>query len=248
MNAALTNLDRFPDSVRPAIQRYATGVRELALENAKALTFFGAVAASGKVATGTDAPARAYPIRNVLVLGDVDLTLLRRIGQKGAKFGKDHITAPIIMTPRFIEASLDTFPLELLEIHQAHITVFGDEHFDNLSFDDKNIRLQCERELKAMLVGMRQGLLASGGKDKFVGALELDVGEGLMRTLRGLLWLKGEREVKAAREVLASVEKLASRELLGVRSSIDQAAPHGWEQFELLYRDIEHLGAIADAW
>jgi hypothetical protein len=242
LNAVMTNLDRFPESIRPAAERYAASVRELASENAKALTFFGAVAA------GANAPAPPYPIRNVLVLGEVDLKLLCRIGEQGAKFGKDHITAPIIMTPRFIGASLDTFPLELLEIQQAHITAFGDEHFNDLSFDDKNIRLQCERELKVMLVGMRQGLLASGGKGKFVGALELDIGEGLMRTLRGLLWLKGDREVKAAREVLIAVEKLASRELRGVRSSVDPAAPHGWEQFELLYRDIEHLGAVADAW
>lgn len=240
MAPKMTNLERFPEPARPAIERYALQIGELASANAKALTFFGAVAAGAAV------PTTRYPIRNVLVLAEVDLDLLRRIGSHGARFGKDNITAPIIMTPAFIKASLDTFPLELIEIRARHITVFGDEHFDDLEFEDQHIRLQCERELKAMLVGMRQGLLASTGKEKAVGALGLDVGEGLMRTLRGMLWLKGEQTTMTSLEMVAAVEKIASRELPGVRAAVDPVAVHGWAQFEKLYRDIEHLGEVAD--
>ena len=89
---------------------------------------------------------------------------------------------------------------------------------------------------------------AAAGKEKYLGAIEVDIGEGLLRTLRGLLWLKGQRDAKPAGEVLSEVEKIAERKLAGMRNALDLTAPHGWTQFEMLYRDVEALGEIADAW
>ena len=76
----------------------------------------------------------------------------------------------------------------------------------------------------------------------------MDVGEGLMRTLRGLLWLKGQKEAKPAGEVLSEVEKIADRKLTGVRTALDRSASHGWNEFEGLYRDVEALGEIVNGW
>ena len=70
----------------------------------------------------------------------------------------------------------------------------------------------------------------------------------MTRTLCGLLWLNGIREAKPAREVLAEAERKLDRKLPGVRSALDPAAVHGWEAFQALYRDVEALGEIADAW
>lgn len=234
-------LNRVVASMRGPLQEYVSHVKELAGPNAKALTLFGAVVA------GSFDPSR-HTARNVLVVDHIDLSMLRRLAERGVRFGKARIAAPLVMTPDYIKTSLDTFPLELIEIHQQHLTVFGDDYFQDLSFDDAHVRLQCERELKAILIGLRQGLLAAAGQEKFIGALEMDVGEGLMRTLRGLLWLKGRKEAKPATEVVAEVEKIADRKLMGVRTALDSAAHHGWDEFERLYRDVEALGKIADAW
>ena len=185
MNEGLTELKGIADPMRLPLERYASLIRELAGANAQALTLFGAIAA------GTFDLGR-HVARNVLILEEVELSLLRRLAEHGAKFGKERIAAPLVMTADYIKASLDTFPLELIDIQQNHITVFGNDYFDDLEFEDGHVRLQCERELKAILIGLRQGLLAAAGREKFVGALEQDVGEGLLRTLRGLLWLKGQ--------------------------------------------------------
>ena len=140
------------------------------------------------------------------------------------------------------------FPLELIEIHQMHVTIFGGDLFANLAFEDAHVRLQCERELKTILIGLRQGLLAAAGREKYVGALEMDVGEGLLRTLRGMLWLKGQKDGKPAVEVLAEIEKIVDRRLDGVRTALDPSAHHGWSEFESLYRDVEAVGEIVNAW
>ena len=68
--------------------------------------------------------------------------------------GKAKIAAPLIMTQDYIQNSLDSFPLEFLEIQQHHLCLFGQDSFAELSFYQPHLRLQCERELKSMLIGM----------------------------------------------------------------------------------------------
>ena len=237
----LTGGDGVVESMREPLERFAGLVRELGGENAQALTLFGSIVA------GSFDPQR-HTARSVFVLEHVDLSLLRRLAEYGIKLGKTRIAAPLIMTPDYIKSSLDTFPLELIDIEQNHYTVFGEDYFTDLSFDDGHVRLQCEREFKTILIGLRQGLLAAAGRERFVGALEQDVGEGLVRTLRGLLWLKGQKDTRSAGEVIAKVEKLTERSLPGIRNSLDPTARHGWDEFEMLYHDVEALGELADAW
>ena len=241
MGVTLTGLDRVVEPMREPIRQYADLVCGLAGANAKALTLFGAIAA------GSFDTAR-HTVHNVLVLEKVDLAILRRLAEHGAKLGKARIAAPLIMTPEYVKASLDTFPLEFIEIKLRHVTIFGEEYFDGLEFDDGHVRLQCERELKTILIGLRQGLLAAAGRRKVISAIEVDVGEGLMRTLRGLLWLKGKKEGMPALRVLSEIEQITERKLPGLRTALDPSAQHGWNEFETLYRNVETLGQIADAW
>lgn len=239
MNDTLSGLDIVAPAMREPISEFARLIRDLA--GAKALTLFGTVT------TESFDPAR-QTARSVLVVDRVDLSVLRSLAEHGAKLGKASIAAPLVMTPDYIADSLDTFPLELIEIMQKHVTLFGDDHFVDLSFEDKHVRLQCERELKVVLIGLRQGLLAAAGREKFIGALERDVGEGLSRTLRGLLWLKGRKDAQPIDAVLTEVEKITDRKLSGVRTAMDPTAEHGWMAFEKLYNDVEALGNLVDAW
>ncbi len=241
MGAEIKSLDRIPGPMREPIRKYAERVQELAGANALSLTLFGAIAAGAFDAT-------RHTVGNVLVLQSVDLEMLRRLAEGGVKLGKARIAAPLIMTPQYIKASLDTFPLELIEIAQRRLTLFGEDRFTDLSFEDKDVRHQCERELKVILIGLRQGLLAAAGRKGFLGALEINVGEGLIRTLRGLLWLKGQRDAKPAAEVVADAERITERKLAGIRSALIESGEHGWDQFRALYDDVAALGEIVDAW
>jgi len=241
MSTGLQGLDRIIEPMRQPIERYTEQVRALAGDNALALTLFGAIAA------GTFVTNR-HTVRNVLVLESVDLEMLHRLAKEGVRLGKARISAPLIMTPVYIKASLDTFPLELIEIHQCHITLFGHDHFETLSFADAHVRLQCERELKTILIGMRQGLLAAAGREKIMAAMEADVAETLVRTFRGLLWLKGQKDPKPSAQVISEVENIIEQKLPGVREALNVSGPHGWDLFQTLYADVETVGKIVDAW
>ncbi|MBI4719479.1 MAG: hypothetical protein HY763_16915 [Planctomycetes bacterium] len=234
-----------PPSLAPGLRQtlddYARLVRELAGENARAITVFGAVV------TGEFDPARGR-IRSVLVLQPVEIALLRRLAQQGGRLGKTGVEAPLVMSPAHIEDSRDTFPLELLEIQAAHLNLFGADFFAELAFAPAHVRLQCERELKTLAIGMRQALLASGGRERVAAALGREAAEGLVRTLRGMLWLKDRREARRTQEILDEIETVARRSLGGVRAALRPQAPFGWQEWEQLYTDVEALGRTVNDW
>lgn len=234
------NLERIVEPVRERVGQLAELVIELGGETVQSLTLYGAIAAGVFDAT-------RHTVRSVLVLKKIDLDLLRRLSEHGVKLGKARIAAPLVMTREYITASLDTFALELIEIGQMHVTVFGEDPFTDLSFKDEHVRLQCERELKSVLIGLRQGLLAATGRDKVLESIELDVAESLVRTMRGMLWLKGQKDAKSASEVVGDVEKNIERKLPGLRAALDVSGAHGWDQFQSLYHDVEALAKVADA-
>ncbi len=240
MIEAASGIQRIVEPMRAPIQSFSDTVTRVLGPNATTLAAFGSVV------DGPFDPKR-QTARSVVVLEQIYLDALRRLSGEGTRFGKSAIAAPLVMTPEYIKTSLDTFPVELLNIKLHHATLVGEDVFDALEFEDGHVRLQCERELKSTLIGLRQGLLASAGRDAFLGALEVDAADSLMRTLRGLLWLKGTREAKPGSEVLVEIEALADRKMPGIRASLDATAPHDWATFEKLYADVEQLGKVADA-
>jgi len=237
----IREMERIISPMRERVGSYARLIQELFGESGKALTVFGRVLIDGfNVDRDT--------VRSVVVVERVELPLLRRLADRGAQLGKSGVAAPLIMTPGHIRTSLDAFPLELLEIQQQHLTIFGQDYFNDLTFKDAHVRLQCERELKRILITLRQGLLASAGRERLVAVLEKGASDDLVRTLRGLLWLKGRKEFWNATEVVTEIENSTKQKLPGVRNALDSSVPSGWADYDSLYRDVDVLGEIVNAW
>jgi hypothetical protein len=234
-------IDRIVETMRRPIEQYTEQLRGLAGDNGLALTLYGAISAGSF-------DKKRHTVRSVFVLKKVDLDMLRLLAKDGMKLGKAGIAAPLIMTPEYIEVSLDTFPLELIEIQQSHITLFGEDYFKSLSFKDDHIRHACERELKSILIGMRQGLLAAAGREKLFAVVETDMAERLIRTLRGILSLKGQKDPHPALEVVTEVEKVIEFKLPGLEDALRKPGEHGWDEFKMLYGEIKVLVEIVDAW
>jgi hypothetical protein len=226
--------------MQPAVRDYTAFVEQLAGTKLIGLTVFGAVLDAGF-------DASRGPVDSVMVLEHTDLGLLRRLGEHGPRLGGKGIAAPLMMTPEYITSSIDTFPLELLEIQQRRATVSGRDCFERLEFAPQHVRLQCEREFKRVLIRLRQGVLAAAGREAVLGELRWDVGRHLLRTLRGMLWLKNLRSHAASEKVLAETEKLAGGPLAGVRNAVLLRGEHDWAEFTALYAEVERLAGLADA-
>lgn len=233
------NLGKIAEPVRAAVGRFVEIIRQLAGSKTRGLIIYGP-------AVTADFDAARHAVSSVLVLDAMDLNLLRRFATEGARLGKERISAPLVMTPTYIAESCDTFPVELLEIQQRHVTVLGDDFFDDLTFEPQHVRLQCEREFKRILIRLRQGILAAAGREKMLADLETDIGVHLLRTLRGFLWLKDQKEYQAPSSVVDAIEKLADRKLVSVRQAVEATFDHNWSAYESLYRDVEVLAGWAN--
>ncbi|GBE30803.1 nucleotidyltransferase domain protein [bacterium BMS3Bbin04] len=82
--------------------------------------------------------------------------IIRRKMKKG--FG-----IPLMMTRRYLESSLDVYPIEFLDMKLFHKTLYGDDPFESLNVELRHLRLQAEREIKGKWVAMRQAALELSG-------------------------------------------------------------------------------------
>lgn len=238
--ATIENLNSdLSQGVRGKLTQYAEIVAAIVGERLSGLTVYG------DVLTPAFEPSR-QAASSVLVLRSMDLGLLRVLAERGATLGSLGMAAPIVMTPGYIDASLDTFPLELIEVYQKRATLAGEDHFAAIAIDDEHLRLQCEREFKRILIRLRQGLLAAGGREDFLTELETDIGLHLLRTIRGLLWLRGHREWLPPDRAMTEVESIAGGALPGARRSLKRSATHTWNDFQALYADAETLARVVD--
>jgi hypothetical protein len=131
-------------------------------------------------------------INSIVVLNEFDFEFMRFLGRLGKTHKKQGIAAPLIMTPLSINRSLDVFPVEFLDIRLIHKTVYGKDIFSAVEIDPACLRIQCEREIKTRLIGLRQGYIAShGDKDLLADLLARSI-TGCLPVLRGIVFLAGK--------------------------------------------------------
>lgn len=241
MTIEIKELDKIAESVRDTTQQFAVMLHEHFGNSLLGLTAYGIV-----MTPGFD--KSQHLVRTVAVLERIDLGALRDLSQPGAKFGRRGIAAPIIMSPSYIEDSRDVFPLEFLEISRRHATLWGQDFFGEIQIEAQDVRLQCEREIRTLLIGLRQGVLSLGGSEKRISKLEAAAAESLLRTLLGLLWCQGNGDVELETPLVAAAETLVDRNLPGIGAVLDVKADHGWPQLVALYEDLEALRDFANDW
>ncbi len=234
MRQPVINLDKLPEPAREPVKDLAELLIRLGADNLRSLAVFGQV-------TTDDYSPKSTLVRSVAVLGGMDLLLVDQLRRCGMRLGRRHLQAPLMMTPAYIDESRDSFPLALLEIQQLHVTVVGSDVFGSLEFEPRHMRLQAERELKSELINLRQGLLASAGKDKLLSPLCRDALVRTLRVLRGVFWLKKAPCPPTDRAILASARELTGIQLGGVREVSDGTARSDFVSFQRFYRDVERL-------
>jgi hypothetical protein len=238
MNLSQTSLDRLTPPIQATVRDFAERVNTLLGQPSLGLSVFGAAAA------GTIDLDR-QTIRTVLIVQRVDIDLLRSLAAEGDRWGLRRVAAPLVMTPEYLQQSRDTFPLEFIEIQQQHITVWGSDHFAEITFERAHIRLQCERELKTLLLALHQGVLTAY-EDRHLQMLSDDLLDRLVRTLRGVLWLHDKRQPLPATQVVPEIEKLLGRPLPGVRKALGSSDQDYWKQLRELDEEIQALEKFVD--
>lgn len=165
------------------------------------------VALTGSCITGDYLPGKS-DVNSVLVLSEITPEVLDALGSLGRRYGKKGLSAPLIMTPEYIERSLDVFPVEFLDLKLIHSTIHGRDFFSGLSINKSLLRLQCERELKSKLIHLHQGYISSSGKPRAANLLMMDAYPGFFPLFRAMLAIVQMNRTPPLRkeEVLSRIE------------------------------------------
>ncbi|MBU1161128.1 MAG: hypothetical protein KKF96_01115 [Proteobacteria bacterium] len=192
-------------------------------------------------------------VNSVFVLNKINLRFFEVLAPLGKTYGKKGISAPLIMTPEYIMRSLDVFPIEFLNIKLLHETIFGEDLFQNLLIDRPDLRLQCERELKVRLIGLRQGYISSVGDAKILTDLFINTIAGYIPLFRGIILIFGKEPPLKNEDVLAVLEEVSGVNTQVFRTVLKQKRQKKKmmiTQLNAIFKDyyvaIEKLGDITD--
>jgi len=192
-------------------------------------------------------------VNSVFVLKGMDLKFLEIMAPLGKKYGKQKVAAPLIMTPDYIQSSLDVFPIEFLNFSLIHSAVFGDDIFENIQIKRMDLRHQCERELKAKLIWLRQGYLSSMGDRKLLSEGFVNSITGYIPLFRGIISLLRKEPPVRQSDVISGLSE-ATGISTGVFAKVLKAK-HAKIKFSLeelntifedYYAATEKLGKIVD--
>lgn len=239
-------LDLVREEIREALKGFYEKLGASLRDNLKSITVVGSSV------TADFQPGKS-DINTVIALGKQDLASLNVLAGMAKSMSKKKVSAPLIMTADYIERSRDVFGIELLDFQLAHATVFGDDPFVSLTFDKGDVRLQCERELKAALIRLRQGYIAAAANKKLVRDILISTVSGLAPLLRAMLWLVDSDRPKEAEATFAKAAEqfsLNADVLIRVRKWRHEKARTSETEivsaFESIYSAVDQLAGAVD--
>ena len=66
---------------------------------------------------------------------------------------------PLFLSQEYIAGSCDVFPIEFLDMKENHFCLYGTDVLKDIAIDQKNLRFQCEQEIKSKLILLKQQYL-----------------------------------------------------------------------------------------
>jgi hypothetical protein len=176
--------------------------------------------------------------------------LLQKYATLHQRWQKERIVVPLFLTQAELRSSLDLFPLECLELQEQHILLTGRDPFPGLTIDLRNLRLQCEQEMRGNLLRLRQRFVEGGAMTEASGiVLPLSL-TALLPCLRGLLRLSGRPAERSADAVLKAaqnelgIDTTAFQEVLSLKRGM--VSPGPMEMPRLFERYVAALQALIE--
>ncbi len=93
------------------------------------------------------------------ILKDNSIEKLKKLQELLPKAQKANMEFLYFFTQEEINASGDVFPLEYLHLVNRNQVIVGEQPLSNFTPDMNNLRLECERELRGLMIHLRQAYI-----------------------------------------------------------------------------------------
>lgn len=129
---------------------------------------------------------------NLNVLAVLTNTDLENLNKASKVINKFRMINPLFLTEDYIVNSLDIFPIEFLDMKENYFVLYGKDVLKDIHIDTKNLRFQCEQELKAKLINLKQLYLRINKEKVALRNLLFKSFTSILHILRNVLRLKGK--------------------------------------------------------
>jgi hypothetical protein len=203
----------------------------------------------GSAASG-EFSAKRSNINILVVLDDAGVDNLSRARSllNSRKHGRIN---PVFVSEEFLKSSADVFPIEFLDMKENYTLLRGADSLKDLAIDGKNLRFQCEHELKAAIINLKR-LCLKGPSAGLEGAL-LGAATSAMHILRSFLKSKGAAPRYGKEAALDEIERALNLEMAALRRLLEAkrlAVRLGRKETDLLsrafVRELEAAAAVID--
>lgn len=159
---------------------------------------------------------------------------------------------PVFFTENFVRESADVFPVEFLDIKENHRLLYGLDIFKDLVIDIKNLRFQCEQELKSKIINIKKAYSVTRTT---TGRRELlyKVFNSVMHILRNVVRLKGHEPSYRKEDLLGEISRELKIDIMNLRrvleakaGKISLSADEVAELFNAFIDDLENIADIVD--
>lgn len=189
---------RLGDKYKNILSNFTQGLKDIYQEELISLILYGS-AVSGEFID------KHSNLNLLVVLENTDLENLKKSANLIAKF---KMVNALFLTQGYIASSIDIFPIEFLDMQENYFVIYGRDLLKDIRVDIANLRFQCEHELKAKLIKLRQAYLAINKNTLALRSLLFASFTSVLHIARNILRLKGISPPYLKQEIL---RELASR-------------------------------------
>jgi predicted nucleotidyltransferase len=140
----------------------------------------------------------------LVVLKNTQLDTLKAASGLIRKFPRFH---PLFFTEHYIATSNDIFPIEFLDIKENYRLLHGKDVMRDINIDTRNLRFQCEQELKARLLGLRNAYLAFHKNKAAMQEVLSKAITSVLHISRNVLRLKGRTPAYKKEDIIKELEQ-----------------------------------------
>jgi hypothetical protein len=148
---------------------------------------------------------RRQRVNLLVVARTLDLPVLDRLAVAIPVRREPPLFDPLFLTRDQVHASLDVFPVEFLEMQEAHLLLEGEDVLGALTVPRTHLRHQCEHELRGRHLRLRQAYLAAHGDSRALHEALTGMASSFHTQFRTLLRLQGEPLPASLERVIARV-------------------------------------------
>ena len=191
-------MERLPDQIKKLAGAFAANLGECFGEGLVSVILYG------PAARGEEMKGRTF-VHFMAVVRDNTPSALAPCTAYMKRWMKDRIAVPLFITPDYIGNSLDTFPLEFMEMKSSYAVVYGEDVLGGIEFREGDVRSECEREIKGKLLHLRAEYLMHRGNWKELAHLVHRSLESFRLVFAGVLFLKGRPAPEKTPDLLEAV-------------------------------------------